>query len=278
MGVNSIEPLCMEVAGIPFGLCLPSEAWRAVLAAHYAAFLAPAAPGWTVTVEHEPGLTDPTAPWIRHEGESTTYCLWNDAGRINLETHRATVRISREANVGGALDRVLAYTCMQALPREHDGLLLHAAGIAIDGEGHVFTGPSGAGKSTVAGLAAGRGEVLVDENVILRFGAQGPELFSTPFWGQSTPPELIRRVNRRVPLAAIYLLIQAPAFALSRLSPPEAALALLTTEKVATERTESAGAWLAMAERLIAQVPIYRLAFCPTVELWDFLGSLGQEQ
>lgn len=274
--MNGIEPLRLAVAGIPFHLCLPSEAWRAAVAARYAAFLAPAAPGWTVTVAHEPGLTDPTAPWIRHEGASTTYCLWNDAGRIDLAARRATVRISREANVGGALDRALSYICMQALPREHDGLLLHAAGIAIAGAGHVFTGPSGAGKSTVAGLAAGRGEVLVDENVILRLGADGPELFSTPFWGQSTPQAMVRRVNRRVPLAGIYLLVQAPEFTLSRLTAPWAAIALLTTEKVATERTGSAAAWLAAAERLIAQAPVYRLAFRPTVELWDFLGQQGR--
>lgn len=273
MGVTGIEPLGMEIAGIRFAIHLPLAAWRAAIVARYAAFLAPPAPGWTVIVAHEPALAEPETPWIRHEGAITTYRLWHDAGRIDLETHLAQVGIPREAGAGGALDRALAYICMQALPREHDGLLLHAAGIAIDGAGHVFTGPSGAGKSTVARLAAGRGEVLGDENVVLRLGSAGPELFSTPFWGHSTPPAMIRRINRRIPLTAVYLLVQAPDFALSRLTTPAAVMALLTTEKVATERTESADAWLAAAERLIAQVPIYQLAFRPTVELWDFLGA-----
>ena len=275
--MTGIEPLGVEIAGIRFAIHLPLETWRAAIAARYAAFLAPIASGWTVSVAHEPARANPGTPWIRHEGAITTYGMGSDAGRIDLAAHQAQVSIARGASAAGALDRVLVYICMQALPREHDGLLLHAAGVEMDGAGHVFTGPSGAGKSTVARLADGRGEVLVDENVVLRLGAAGPELFSTPFWGQSTPPAMIRRVNRRVPLAAIYLLIQAPAFELSRLSPAEAVVALLTTEKVATERTESAGAWLAMAERLIAQVPIYQLAFRPTVELWDFLGTPRQE-
>ena len=178
--MSEVEPLGVEIAGIRFALHLPLETWRAAIAARYAAFLAPIAPGWTVIVEHEPALANPGTPWIRHEGATTTYCMWSDAGKIDLEALRAQVRIAREASAASALDRALAYTCMQVLPRKHDGLLLHAVGIEIAGAGHVVTGPSGAGKSTVAGLAAGRGEVLVDENVILRLGAEGPTLFSTP--------------------------------------------------------------------------------------------------
>lgn len=268
-------PLGVEIAGINFSIHLPLEAWRAVVAARYAAFLAPVAPGWTVVVHYDPALADPEAPWIRHEAAMTTYHLLGQTGELDLETRWAQVSTSSEVRAAGALDRTLAYICMQVLPREHDGLLLHAAGVEIDGAGHVFTGASGAGKTTVARLAAGRGQVLVDENVILRLGAGGPEVYSTPFWGHSTPPALIQRTNRHVPLAAIYLLVHAPEFRLSRLSPSQAAVALLSTEKVATERAESAAAWLAVAERLIAQVPIHHLAFRPTVELWDFLAPAG---
>jgi hypothetical protein len=98
-------------------------------------------------------------------------------------------------------------------------------------------------------------------------------LYSTPFWGHSTPPELIQRVNHRAPLAAVCLLEHAPDFRLDPLGPAEAVMALLTTEKVATERADSAAAWLAVAERLIALTPVYRLSFRPTPELWDFLST-----
>jgi hypothetical protein len=76
-----------------------------------------------------------------------------------------------------------------------------------------------------------------------------------------------------VPLAAVYLLVHASGFELTRLAPAQAVMALLTTEKVATERADSAAAWLTVTERLVAQVPLYRLDFRPTAELWDFLAS-----
>ena len=137
----------------------------------------------------------------------------------------------------------------------------------------MFTGASGAGKTTVARLAAGHADVLTDENLIIRFaGGHGPELCSTPFWGQSTPAELIRRTNRRVPLRAVYLLEHTPDFQLSPLAPAEAVMALLTTEKVSVERIDSAAHWLAAAGRLIREAPVYRLGFAPTAELWDFLS------
>lgn len=264
--------LYLDVAGVTFAVELPSPAWRPALAERYAAFPGPARAAWQVAVAYDPDLAGAPAPWIRHDGPVTTYRFSDHAGRIDLAARRAEVTTRSEPRAAAALDRTLAYICMQALPREHDGLLLHAAGVVLDGAGHVFTGASGAGKTTVARLVAGRGQVLTDENVIIRLGPGGPELFSTPFWGHSTPPEMIHRTNRRVPLAAIYLLAHAPDFRLSPLTAGQAVVALLSTEKVSTERPDSAAAWLAVAERLIAQVPIYNLGFRPTAELWDFLA------
>jgi hypothetical protein len=48
-------------------------------------------------------------------------------------------------------------------------------------------------------------------------------------------------------------------------------MALLGTEKVATERVESATAWLTAAEQIVRQVPTYLLEFTPTIEVWAFL-------
>ena len=96
-------------------------------------------------------------------------------------------------------------------------------------------------------------------------------LHSTPFWGASTPPEMIQRVNVRAPLRVLLLLEHGPDFRLERLSDGDAVLALLTTEKLAVERVSSAVAWLEVAQRLVATVPTYRLYSLPTVDLWPFL-------
>ncbi len=141
----------------------------------------------------------------------------------------------------------------------------------MSGVGYVFFGRSGIGKTTVAGLVGDRGEVLSDEVVVVRLGADGPELVSTPFWGASIAPERIRRVNRRAPLVGIFALAQAETFSLERLSATEAILALLGMQKAMTELLESTQAWLAVAEQMVQQAPVYRLGFRPTAELWPFL-------
>ena len=59
------------------------------------------------------------------------------------------------------------------------------------------------------------------------------------------------------------------------LAAAEAVVALLLTEKVATERVTSASAWLNTAEQLVRQAPVYELSFAPTSEVWSFLEQRG---
>lgn len=261
----------LAVAGLTAAVATPDALWAAPLAERYAAFLSRDAAAWRVALTHAPGLPTADPPWIRHEGPITRFRLFRLAGEIDLAARAASVQAPGPAWAASGLERALTYILMQALPRNYDGLLIHGAGIVLDGAGYLFAGPSGAGKTTVAGLAAGVGEVLSDENVVVRLAEDGAQLYSTPFWGQSTPPERVRRVNRCAPLAGIYLLEHAADFTLTPLRPAEAVAALLSTEKVATERVESADAWLAVAGRLAATVPVYRLGFRPTRELWHFL-------
>jgi hypothetical protein len=291
--------LTLAIASLPITVDLPDPAWAPALWERYAAFLTTDPAAWRVTLTLDPGLSDTDAAWIRHEGPRTTFRVAAYTGWIDLAGRQAQVSTPSAARAPSAVERTLAYILMQTLPRECGGLLLHASGIVLDGQGHVFTGPSGAGKTTVVALAQGCAEVLSDENVVVRpapltpqawgeaalpscgavgrptppevggLGGPGWNLESTPLWGFSTPPELIRRVNRRAPLAALYTLAHTPDFRLDRLSPAEAALALLGTEKVATERPESAAAWLAAVERLV---------FRPTAELWEFLTATPNDQ
>ena len=151
--------LCLDTAGVTFGIDLPAATWQAPVVERYAAFISATAAAWHVTLTHDPALGFAAAPWVRHEGPVTTFRVSDHAGRLDLAARTAEVSASSPARAGSALDRVLSYVCMQALPREGTGLLLHASGIVLDGAGYVFTGASGRGKTTVSRLAAGRAEL-----------------------------------------------------------------------------------------------------------------------
>ena len=264
--------ITLDLAGITIGLTLPGPEWTALLAERYAAFLTARPPRWRVVLvaDDSPSLAEPG--WIRHEGARTCFHVQRYQGEIDLADRQARVSAPALAHAASALERTLTYILMQALPREGDALLLHAAGVALGGKGYAFCGPSGSGKTTVARLLNGSGTLFGDENVALRLSGLVADLLSTPFWGASAPPKLIDRANRAAPLAAIFVLEHAADFALRRLSPGAAVAALLSTEKVATERVESAAAWLDVADRLIERTPVYTLAFRPTPELVAFLS------
>lgn len=268
----------LDVAGVRCLVRLPERNWLAPLATRYAEFavrsdwLAGEQPAWEVTLLQTASRSDLDPPWVLHEGEVTRFGVAAHEGWIDLQRRQAEVTTPSVERAASALDRVLGFICMQALPREHDGVLLHGAAIELDGLGLACCGPSGAGKTTLSRLAAAHAEVLTDETLVVSLAGTRPMLVSTPFWGGSTPPEMVQRRNRRLPLRALLLLEHGPEFALELLEPSQAVLGLLATEKVAAERVSSALAWLAVVERLVLQVPTYRLSFRPTAELWPFLA------
>ncbi len=264
----------IDIAGLVCQVVLPSQRWARPLSERYADFLAEPTdpPDWHVELREDRATPQVIPGWIQHDGPVTDFHVSWYRGSIDLAARTAWVTSPHTDLAASAIERTLGYICMQALPRDHEALLLHAVGVAIDDRGYVFFGHSGAGKTTVAGLAQGHGEVLSDENVVLQLADGGVALCSTPFWGHSTPAALIRRRAGRYPLVGLFSLSHAPGFALTPLAHAQAVASLLTTEKVATERVESAGAWLQVAGRIVERVPVFRLDFPPTAELWPFLA------
>lgn len=263
--------LRLAIAGIHCEVRSPAADWLATLRDRYRLFAATSEPDWVVTLRAEPGLTRADPPWASHDETQTTFHVGYSRGTIDLASNSAEVFAPAAQYVPSAVDRVLAFICTYDLPRRHDSLLLHGAAMIRRGQGLALSGRSGAGKTTASRVAAGHARVLTDENLVLSLAGGQPMLLSTPFWGASTPPEMIERVNTSAPLRAVLLLEHGPEFRLERLSDGEAVLALLTTEKLAVERVSSATAWLATAQRLVAAVPTYRLYSRPTADLWPFL-------
>lgn len=68
------------------------------------------------------------------------------------------------------------------------GLLIHAAGVVLDGRVWLLPGPSGTGKSTAA-AAPDIERVLSDERVIVRRAAAGWRAWGSPWWsaGRTRP-------------------------------------------------------------------------------------------
>lgn len=276
---RSCSTFGMSVGGVGFQVTVPDDAWLAALAPLYAEFPLDSEPEWQVLVSHEPELAVAGQRWIEHDGPLTRFCVDGYAGWVDLERRQAVVRTSSLAGGASAIERGVGYGCMHALLRQGQGLMLHAAGIRWRGQGLIASGHSGAGKTTLARLALGHGEPFNDEVVIVDLAGPQPLLLSTPILGQGTPPDLARRVKRAAPAAALLLLAHGPAFELAPLDPAEAVMELLRTNIAAVERFDSARLWMERVDQLVRALPVYRLRFRPTAELWDFLAAtLAGEQ
>ena len=267
----------LSFAGLSFRIDAPSQSWKQALQKQFSAFLSQDTPQWRIALRHDPDAPDIHRSWAVHDDAQTLFRVAAYQGRVHLPSRSAEVSSPSLARAPSALARTVIFIATLMLPRELDGLLLHACGVAAGQVACAFCGPSGAGKSTIARLAGPELQVLSDENVIARLEGGDAALYSTPFWGQNTPESQVRRTRLRRSLAALFIPKQSPDWFLRPLRPSEAILALLATEKVAMERTESARAWLDVASRLIARVPIFELGFLPSPELWPFLTAQGFE-
>ena len=143
-----------------------------------------------------------------------------------------------------------------------DALAFHAAVLAGDGHGFLCVGASGAGKSTLVGLLPER--ALGDELSVVKRAEDRFTVMATPY-----------RQGRRgeARLAAIYLLSHGPTNRRTALPPAPAAQALTPQlfwpldDAVATQRT------LALLGELVERVPVWRLSFVPTPEVWDVIAA-----
>ena len=264
----------LTVADVRFCIQSPFPTWSNLLDMRYRAFFQDADEcDWRVELRRDLAISPIHRPWIEHDANRTSFHVAAGQGCIHFDRRLAHVSVANIGHLPATFERTLVYILIHILPRHRDALLLHACSVQLDGRGFLFAGPSDAGKTTIARLAQGRGRVLGDENIILHLHGDGVVMLAAPFWGQSTPAHLIHRRPLQTPLHAIFLLHRGAHFALTPLRPAEAAFALLRTEKVAIDRVNMAEHWLHAVALLTARVPVYRLDFPPTPELWDFLAN-----
>jgi len=175
----------------------------------------------------------------------------------------------RRWTLAALLHPTLHLVALNRLAASGKGLMLHALGVRWKGDGLLFVGRSGAGKSTLARLFLKAGaEILCDECVAVRREARCWQLHGTPFRGEvdvvSPGP---------APLAAVFLIQQAAQHQLEALAPGDVSRLLLPQAFLPFWNASALDASLQAAERLLTEVPCYRLGFARSPDVVSFVES-----
>lgn len=146
------------------------------------------------------------------------------------------------------------------------GLLVHAAGIAREGQGYLFTGYSGAGKTTVCRLSD-EFSVLNDDMVILSPTESGWQISATPF----TNPTQVLPGSGTVKLHKILHLNQARQHELKQVSNAKAVAELLTHIPVISQSPQHIPALMSRCVEITHTTEVQELHFLPDKDFWKLL-------
>ena len=148
---------------------------------------------------------------------------------------------------------------------KHNGLMLHASAVEMDGKAYLFSGNSGVGKSTHTNLwlaeFEGRAEILNDDKPALRFIDGKWYAYGTPWSGKHGINQ-----NRRLPLAGICFLKQSKENKIRSLNNAEAITRLVKQTLRRFNRTESLNLMLSHLDMLVRNVPVFELENRPEPE------------
>jgi len=146
----------------------------------------------------------------------------------------------------------------------HRGVLTHAAGIALRGNGYIFPGCSGAGKSTLTKLLSSlkNVELLSDDRIVVRKIDGTFNAYGTPWSG-----ELGIAANQRVPLSGIFLIRQGLAHCVKKIGPRQALEKLLPVISIPWYDRSFITEMLGLIEDLVSTVPVYELTFKKDIDV-----------
>lgn len=150
------------------------------------------------------------------------------------------------------------------------GFILHAAGMKIDGQGLLFAGHSEAGKSTTVTMLQDEGEILCDDRIIVRRWPDGFRIHGT--WSHGDVPHVSAAA---APLRAVLFLEKAKTNKLIAVSDQKEKLKyllpLLIKPLVTADWWEKT---LAVVEKLVCEVPAYRLQFDKSGKIKEIIRKL----
>ena len=268
----------IEIAGIPILLRSRDSVFEPAVRKYYADFITPVASVAPVelTVEVDAsGFPDPETVGaggavpvvdVAWTGDRWRLERFDFRGEWSPGTGRGQVCLAQPQALQ-SIDSVLRILhSILAVPP--GGCLVHAASAVRNGSAFVFPGVSGAGKSTLSGLIPSDATLLTDEISYVRPAEGGYRAFGTPFAGNLGAPGK----NVSAPLKAVYLLAKGPKNKIDPLSRKEAATALLRNVLFFAKDPELIRTVFETVCRLVASVPVYRLTFLPTPEVWEIIA------
>lgn len=140
----------------------------------------------------------------------------------------------------------------------HEGMMLHASAVAMEGKCYLFSAPSGTGKSTHTKqwqkyFGAERALIINDDKPAVRKEADGWVVYGTPFSGKTD-----EQLNRKGKLQGICMLERGKTNEIRRMDPQEAVL-LLMRQTLVPRRQEMAEKLLGMLDELFREVPVYQM-------------------
>ena len=137
-------------------------------------------------------------------------------------------------------------------------LILHASGVALDGQGYCFVGPSGAGKSTLVDALAYHTQVniLGEDQVILRYLGGRFWIFGTP-WHEK--PERCSPIG--VPLNTLFFLVKHEENHVMDISESEGFKRLMGSAFIPYYRPNAVNDIMATLNHLAEEIPFKEISF-----------------
>lgn len=198
-------------------------------------------------------------------GYSILHAAWNEPMRLQILSPTSTFQ----------MEHVLSGMMMESRLLANDRLILHASVIRQKNHVILFSAPSGTGKSTQAELwrQYADAEILNGDRVLIR--CDGDELLACglPFAGTSA---ICKDFSH--PIRAIVVLRQGTENRAEAMQPMEAMKFLLSQISLQRWNPRDLEAVIRLAERLIAELPIYRFSCLPEKSAVEYLRQVLTEK
>lgn len=139
------------------------------------------------------------------------------------------------------------------------GFLIHACGIANDGQGYLFAGPSGCGKTTIAKLSPNH-KILSDEFICLRKSNKDYLIYPTPWQGRGQEGNVLEK---------IFFLRKGDTLRFEKLIPALAIKEILSNVIYPFYNQEIFKRILSSLTQMVQQIPCYVMQFSLTSPFWE---------